>query len=53
MRIFRTTFLLVALTLVLMFVGQLIGGRNGMTVALGIAICTSVFAYFFSDKIQL
>jgi heat shock protein HtpX len=53
MRIFRTTFLLVALTLMLMFVGQLIGGRNGMTIALGIAICTNVFAYFFSDKIAL
>ena len=53
MRVFRTTFLLVALTLVLMFVGQAIGGRNGMTIALGIAICTNAVAYFFSDKIAL
>ncbi len=53
MRIFRTTLLLVALTLLLMFVGQLVGGRNGMTIGLGIAICTNVFAYFFSDKIAL
>src|ERR1700674_3319091 len=53
MRIFRTTFLLVALTLMLMFVGQLIAGRNGMTIGLGIAICTNLFAYFFSDKIAL
>ena len=53
MRIFRTTFLLVALTLLLMFVGQIFGGRNGMTFALGIAICMNAFAYFFSDKIAL
>src|SRR5260370_42316194 len=53
MRIFRTTFLLVALTLLLMFVGQTIGGRNGMTFGLGVAICMNAFAYFFSDKIAL
>jgi len=47
MRIFRTTFLLVALTLLLMFVGQIFGGRNGMTFGLGIAICMNAFAYFF------
>src|SRR5258707_12830078 len=51
MRIFRTTLLLVALTLLLMFVGQLVGGRNGMTIGFGIAICANVFAYFLSDKI--
>jgi len=45
--------LLVAMTLFLMLVGSLIGGRNGMTIALGIAICTNAFAYFFSDKIAL
>src|SRR5258706_7796780 len=53
MRIFRTTFLLVALTLLLMFVGQIFAGRNGMTFGLGIAICVNAFAYFFSDKIAL
>jgi len=53
MRIFRTTFLLVGLTLLLMFIGGLLGGRNGMTIALGIAVCTNAFAYFFSDKIAL
>jgi heat shock protein HtpX len=53
MRIIRTAFLLVALTLVLMFVGQFFGGRHGMTIGLGIAICTNAFAYFFSDKIAL
>src|SRR5258705_2839622 len=53
MRIFRTTFLLVALTLLIMFVGQIFGGRNGMTLGLGIAICVNAFAYFFSDQIAL
>src|SRR5215469_12875833 len=53
MRVFRTTFLLVALTLVLMFVGAYFGGRNGMTLALGFAVVMNAFAYFFSDKIAL
>src|SRR5205823_12665481 len=53
MRIFRTTFLLVALTLLLMLIGQYFGGRNGMTIALGLAVVMNAFAYFFSDKIAL
>ncbi len=38
MRIMRTAFLLGVLTLFLMMVGQYFGGRNGMTLGLGIAI---------------
>jgi heat shock protein HtpX len=53
MRVFRTTFLLVALTLLLMFVGQAFGGRRGMTMGLGFAVVMNAFAYFFSDKIAL
>lgn len=53
MRVLRTTFLLVVLTFFLMAVGAFVGGRNGMTIGLGIAICTNAFAYFFSDKIAL
>jgi heat shock protein HtpX len=53
MRLFRTTLLLVALTLFLMMVGQYFGGRHGMTIGLGFAIVTNVFAYFYSDKIAL
>src|SRR5215467_2945502 len=53
MRVFRTTFLLVALTLLLMLLGQYLGGRTGMTVGLGFAIFSNAFAYFFSDKIAL
>ena len=53
MRVFRTTFLLVALTLLLMFLGQAFGGRSGMTIALGLAVVMNASAYFFSDKIAL
>jgi heat shock protein HtpX len=53
MRVFRTAFLLVALTLILMMLGQYFGGRKGMTVGLGFAVCTNAFAYFYSDKIAL
>src|SRR5580692_12902216 len=53
MRALRTTFVLVLLTLGLMLVGSIVGGRNGMTIGLVIAICTNAFAYFFSDKIAL
>ena len=53
MRVLRTTFLLAVMTFFLMMVGSYVGGRNGMTIGLGIAICTNAFAYFFSDKIAL
>lgn len=53
MRVFRTTFLLVALTLLLMAIGQRFGGSQGMTLALGLAVVMNAFAYFFSDKIAL
>jgi heat shock protein HtpX len=53
MRVFRTTFLLVALTLLLMVIGHGFGGRSGMTIALGLAVVMNAFAYFFSDKIAL
>ena len=53
MRVFRTTLLLVALTLLLLLIGQAFGGRNGMTLALGLAVVMNAFAYFFSDKIAL
>src|SRR5215469_9295547 len=53
MRVFRTTFLLVALTLLLMLIGYRFGGPNGMTLALVLAVVMNAFAYFFSDKIAL
>ena len=53
MKLFKTAFLLTALTLLLLFLGQRFGGPNGMTLALGFAILMNGTAYFFSDKIAL
>ena len=35
---FKTAFLLTALTLLLMFIGQYFGGQNGMFLALAVAV---------------
>jgi heat shock protein HtpX len=53
MRTLKTAFLLTALTLLLLFIGQAFGGRQGMTIALVFAILMNGVAYFFSDKIAL
>src|SRR2546426_10050599 len=50
---FKTAFLLTALTLLLMFLGQAFGGQNGMLLALVIAAVLNFISYFFSDKIAL
>jgi heat shock protein HtpX len=53
MKTLKTTFLLTALTLLLLFAGQAIAGQRGMTIALVFAIVMNGTAYFFSDKIAL
>jgi heat shock protein HtpX len=53
MKVLRTAFLLTALTLVLVALGNAFGGPNGMKMALGFAVVMNAFAYFFSDKIAL
>jgi heat shock protein HtpX len=53
MRTFKTAFLLTLLTVVLLLLGGAVGGRGGMTLALGIAIVINGVAYFYSDKIAL
>jgi heat shock protein HtpX len=53
MKTFKTAFLLTALTLLLLFVGQAFGGRSGMAMALVFAVLMNGTAYFFSDKIAL
>ncbi len=53
MKILRTAFLLAALSIILVLVGDRFGGPNGMAVALGLAILMNGVAYFFSDKIAL
>jgi heat shock protein HtpX len=50
---FKTAFLLTALTLLLMFVGRVFGGQNGMLIALVLAAVMNFVSYFFSDKIAL
>jgi len=53
MKTLKTAFLLTALTLLLLFVGELFGGARGMTFALIVAVLLNGGAYFFSDKIAL
>ncbi len=53
MKVLRTTFLLTALTLLLITMGGAFGGRQGMTIALLFAIVGNAIAYFMSDKIAL
>ncbi len=50
---FKTAFLLTLLTLVLIFVGQYVGGMRGMWVALAFAGFMNFFSYFYSDKLAL
>src|SRR6476646_7035236 len=50
---FKTAFLLTALTLLLMFVGRVFGGQNGMLLALIFAAVLNFVSYFYSDKIAL
>ncbi|MBF0398381.1 MAG: zinc metalloprotease HtpX [Desulfobacterales bacterium] len=49
----KTTVLLGILTVFIIWVGQLIGGRNGMFIAFILAVGMNFFSYWFSDKIVL
>jgi heat shock protein HtpX len=49
----KTMVLMVTLTLMLVFIGGLIGGRSGMTFALVMAFGMNFVTYWFSDKIVL
>ncbi|HEV2299687.1 MAG TPA: zinc metalloprotease HtpX [Candidatus Acidoferrales bacterium] len=53
MKTIKTTLLLTALTLLLIFGGQFIAGQRGMTIGLLIAIVMNGVSYFFSDIIAL
>jgi len=50
---FKTTLLMAALTALIVFVGNLLGGQNGMILAFILAIGMNFFSYWFSDKIVL
>src|ERR1035437_2966777 len=53
MNTFKSTLMLVALMLVLVLVGERIGGQNGMILAFVISVAMNFTAYFYSDKIAL
>lgn len=53
MNYFKTTMLLIALTLLLVWVGSMFGGRQGAAFAFAIAMGMNFFSYWFSDKIVL
>lgn len=53
MNTFKSTLLLVTLTFVLIVIGDRVGGRNGMVLALGLSVLFNFGTYFFSDKIAL
>ncbi len=50
---FRTTILLAALTALVVWIGQMVGGPNGAIMALIMAGAMNFFSYWFSDKIVL
>src|ERR1700728_4179661 len=53
MNTLKTALLLTSLTLFLLFVGLHYGVRNGMLLALVIAVGMNFFSYFYSDKLAL
>lgn len=53
MNALKTTLLLGTLSGLLLFGGEMLGGRNGLYTALAIAVAMNFFGYFFSDKMAL
>lgn len=49
----RTTLLLVLLTVLILWIGRMLGGQNGMIIALILAAVMNIGSYWFSDKIVL
>jgi heat shock protein HtpX len=49
----KTVLLLGALSGLLLFAGQALGGQNGLIMALGIAVLLNFGSYFFSEKMAL
>jgi len=50
---FKTTLLLGVMTALIVFIGNLFGGRQGMIVAFVLALGMNFFSYWFSDRIVL
>src|SRR6201991_1275038 len=53
MNTFKSTLLLVLLTLFLLFIGDHFGGRNGMVLGFVLSVVFNFGTYFFSDKLAL
>jgi heat shock protein HtpX len=53
MNTLKVGLMLTALTVLLVFMGRLVGGPSGMLLAFGLAIAMNVGSYWFSDKIVL
>ncbi|NYF52296.1 zinc metalloprotease HtpX [Tunturiibacter gelidoferens] len=53
MNTFKSTLLLVLLTVFLILIGDRVGGRNGMVLAFVLSVAFNFGTYFFSDKIAL
>jgi heat shock protein HtpX len=53
MQIFKTTLLMTVLTVVLLLIGNWLGGSAGMIIALVFAGAMNFASYFYSDKIAL
>jgi len=49
----RTTLLLAVLTALIVFIGRLFGGSQGMVIAFVLAVIMNIGSYWFSDKIVL
>ena len=53
MKAIKTFLLMATMTLILMFFGNLLGGRNGVGIALLFSVGMNFFSYWYSDKIIL
>ena len=53
MGLIKTFVLMLGLMLLFMFVGQLLGGEEGMRTAFWIAVALNMYSYFFSDTMVL
>jgi heat shock protein HtpX len=53
MSIFKTGLLMAVLTVLLLLVGSVIGGQNGMVIAFVFAVLMNFGTYWFSDKIVI
>jgi heat shock protein HtpX len=53
MEIFKTAFLLTLMTLMMIFIGGMLGGQNGMIIAFVVALGMNFFSYYNSDTLVL